>query len=125
MLKKKLGLEVIEREGLWVNPYFKIPSTLVIPEGVKKIGLYTFSDCEKLEKVLIPKSVKYIMFGAFLDCKKLREVVIPENIEEIGGIAFAGCWNAEIILKKSKIKVGDNAFLNCRGVTYAEEETRD
>ena len=128
MLKKKLGIEAIEREGLWINSFFKISSTLIIPEGVKEIGLYTFSNCEKLEKVLIPESVKYIRYGSFLDCKKLREVRIPESVKGIGNIAFAGCWDAKIILKNPKSEfeyIGEDAFLNCKSVTYAEEETRN
>ena len=127
MLKKRLGIESIEREGLWVSSYFKISPTLVIPEGVKEVGLYTFSNCRNVEKVLIPESVKYIRFGAFMDCKKLREVVIPRNIEEIGDVAFAGCWDAEIILRKPESEfrfIGSSAFLNCRSVEYAKEETR-
>ena len=128
MLKKRLGTEAIEREGLWIKRYFKISSTLIIPEGVKEIRLYTFSNCEKLEKVLIPKSVKYIRFGSFLDCKNLREVEIPESVEVIENIAFAGCWDAKITLEKPKSKfeyIEENAFLNCKSVTYAEEETRN
>ena len=47
MLKKRLGLEAIERDnsftgGVSVKTYFKIPSTLIIPEGCEKIGAGAF-----------------------------------------------------------------------------------
>ena len=43
MLKKRLGLEAIERNnsfsgGVNVETYFKISPTLIIPEGCVKIG---------------------------------------------------------------------------------------
>ena len=79
MLKKKLGINAIERDWeIWRNvSYFKIPSTLIIPEGCKRIGMYAFWGCDKLERVEIPKSVK-----------------------DIGSWAFGGCRNATITLKK-------------------------
>lgn len=125
MLKKKLGIEATEREGLWINPYFKISSTLIIPEGVKEIGLYTFCNCEKLEKVLIPESVKYIRFGSFLDCKKLREVKIPESVKGIGNIAFCDCHR----LKKVEIPEGveeiwDCAFYGCEEATITLRKSK-
>lgn len=110
MLKKKLGLEAIERDnsftgGVSVKTYFKIPSTLIIPEGCEKIGE-----------------------GAFWGCGTLLEkVIIPESIEEISGRAFWGCDETKIIIEKpiGKIKcVSALAFNGCRYVSYAKEKTR-
>lgn len=150
MLKKKFGLEAIERNWyvggrLAIN--FKIPSILTIPKSVKKVGDFAFCNCEKLKEVEIPegveeigycafencpelweveipKSIKIIGSLAFWNCRELREVVIPENIEEIGNSAFENCKNAIIILKKHN-KVwkgfGFDAFLGVRDV---KEEIR-
>ena len=96
MLKKKLGIHAIERDwGVIYRPYsyYKLPSTLTIPEGCKKVGGYAFWSCDKLGKV-----------------------VIPGSVEKIGEFAFWGCDNAEIKLMKLKKRrlIGVCAFKNCK-----------
>ena len=96
MLKKKLGIECIERDD-WafynIEDYFKISSTLIIPEGCKKIGDWAFEYCDRLEKV-----------------------IIPESVERIGIKAFWKCRNATVILKKPKREfkeIEEDAFFWC------------
>ena len=127
MLKKRLGVEAIERNWyvggrLAIN--FKIPSILTIPKSVKWIGGFAFCDCWWLEEVVIPVSVEYIGDYAFEDCRELREVVIPVSVEYIGDYAFEDCREATIILKKPEKNfkyIGNSAFLGVRDV---KEEIR-
>ena len=87
--------------GGCVGNYFKVPSTLIVPEGCEKIGHFAFEFCSRLE-----------------------EVKIPKNVEEIGYRAFGECNNATIILRKleSEFKeIEDEAFY---GVRYVKEEIR-
>ena len=145
MLKKKLGIEAIERS--WVleekdNSYFKIPSSLIIPEncvqvgcrvftnctslkeviiskGCKSIGIEAFYGCRKLEKLVIREGVTDIEHSAFSDCKKLREVIIPNSVEVIGSFAFKDCWNAEITVGKPESEFeyfGFGVFNGCKRV---------
>lgn len=124
MLKKRLGIEAIERDkslldGVNVGTYFKVPSTLIIPEGVKEIGDFAFEFCTNLKEVKIPESVEEIKKYAFCGCKELKEVIISKNVEEIGSRAFGGCNNATIILRKleSEFKeIGNQAFYGVRDV---------
>ena len=107
MLKKKLGIEAIEKnwKHIFISYYYKIPPTLIIPEGCKRIGV-----------------------EAFKNCWWLKKVVIPESVEIIGNHAFYECISATIILKKSKRKfkgIGWSAFYYCKSVEYAEKETRN
>lgn len=95
MLKKKLGINAIEREWNPIcNPYkyYKIPTTLIIPEGVKEIGRFAFYRCERLREVVIPGSVKKIGDWAFKDCEdveiKLEKLKKSRLIERF---AFASC----------------------------------
>ena len=105
MLKKRLGIEAIERD--WENFLgnliycYKISSTLIIPEGCRVIGERSFENCVRL-----------------------KEVKIPESVKEIGISAFWMCDNAEITLKKAKSEfiIGKDAFYNCKSVEYVEEE---
>lgn len=118
MLKKKLGSEGIEinwpllkREG--VQTYFKVPTTLIIPDGCESIGDGVFYDCVCLREVVIPESVERIGDWAFGGCNRLEKVVIPESVEKIGEYAFAYCEKATVILKKHKKgfeKIGRYAF---------------
>lgn len=129
MLYKKLGTEAIERnwECDGVNNYFKIPSTLIIPKSVWKIGKRAFESCEKLREVVIPKSVDVIGYRAFQWCVNLKKVEIPNSIWKIETSAFYNCYNAEIILKKpeSQFRIGCNAFWGCKIVVdYVNEKTR-
>ena len=104
MLKKRLGVEAIERDGC-KRTCFKISSTLIIPEECVRIGWSSFWRCERLKKVNIPRSVK-----------KLEHY------------AFWGCRKATIILKKPRSKFeffGDDVFKGCKDVKYAKEKTRN
>ena len=152
MLKKRLGIEAIERN--WGNrkpipSYYKIPSTLTIPEGCEKIGMRAFQDCNVLERLKIPGSVKSIGVWSFLRCYGLKEVVIsesrdyvainysafylcknlekvkiPRNVNKIGGLAFMGCEKAEIVLEINKDRaIERDAFAGCR-CKYVEKENR-
>lgn len=141
MLKKRLGIEAIERD--WENFLgnliycYKISSTLIIPEGcrvigersfencvrlkevkipesVKEIGDFAFEGCYELEEVVIPESVVKIRYGAFWNCLELKKVVISEGIKEIGDYAFRYCEKLEKVeIPKSVEEVGISAFWRC------------
>ena len=49
-------------------------TTIVLPEGLKKIEVGVFSDCTNLKSVTIPKSVTYIGHTAFFNCKSLTDI---------------------------------------------------
>lgn len=126
MLKKKLGIEAIERDWCWfIIDRFKTPSTLVIPEGCKRIGCHAFSGYKELRNVVIPESMKLIENSAFCGCYKLEEVIIPKSVEAIGNYAFDRCKEAVIILRKPKSEfryIGLFSFDGCRDV---KEEVRN
>lgn len=50
-------------------------TTVVLPEGLKKIESYVFYECENLAEVAVPASVTTIEAGAFKECPKLTLVV--------------------------------------------------
>lgn len=97
MLKKRLGVESIERN--WscmvenLTNYYKIPSTLNIPERCVRIGSWAFWCCGELEEVIMSDGIEEIGEGAFAGCWNLEseDVVIPESVKEVGDMAFSGC----------------------------------
>lgn len=119
MLKKRLGLEAIERSRLFSS--IKIPSSLIIPEGCVRIGNWAFWGCRWLKEVIIPKSVVEIGMCAFEGCERLEKIEIPESVKEIGFEAFENC----IKLKKVKIpesvkRLGYATFKNCKNLREIE-----
>ena len=128
MLKKKLGLEAIERDfeawRKYMSAYFKVPSTLAIPDGCERIGKYAFL-CSRLEEVIIPKSVYVIRVGAFEDCDKLKEVVIPEGVVRIEEFAFNGCKKLEkVVISESVEYIGISSFCWCNEAVVTLKKPR-
>ena len=65
--------------------------SVIIPEGVKKIGASAFSYCANLTSVTIPKTVEVIGNYAFSQCKNLTFIKIPEGVKKIGAFVFTIC----------------------------------
>ena len=122
MLKKRLGIEAIEINWNtkidYIYDYFKIPTSLIIPDGCKRIGNSAFECCKSLREVIIPKSVKWIDGNAFSNCKKLEKVIISEGVEEIWHHAFDSCDKLKkVVIPKSVERIGYKAFCHCRRAT--------
>lgn len=84
---------------------------VVIPNEVKKIGAYAFSNNEDITSITIPGSVKIIDECAFIVCTKLKTVSIESGVEEIGTGAFSGCKAlSELIIPNTVVSIGDNPF---------------
>ena len=124
MLKKKLGPEAIERDWSWIKGLmdcFKIPSSLIIPESVKRTGDYAFDQCWYLRKVEIPRSVEEIGGAAFRGCN-LEEVEIPEGCKYIGSNSFCGCIELErVVIPKSVELIGYCAFYDCNATIILQK----
>ena len=98
-------------------------TTVVIPEGVEKIGPYAFANLTALKKVVLPSTLKTISQGAFYGCTSLTTVEGLENVQFINQYAFAGCNLKGDITLGSATAVADYAFAyneNLDGVTLSE-----
>ena len=71
--------------------------TLIIEDGVTRIGDYTFRDCSGLTSVTIPNSVTSIGYYAFYYCSGLTSVTIGNSVTSIGLDAFYGCDNIKTV----------------------------
>ncbi len=65
--------------------------TLVIENGVERIGARAFSGCTSLEYVKIADSVDYISISAFEGCSSLTTLILGKGVEKIGENAFSKC----------------------------------
>ena len=67
--------------------------SVVLPEGLKTIGVEAFVSCTSLKSVQIPDSVTYINDYAFRGCTALESIHIPASVEMLGANPFLNCTN--------------------------------
>ena len=93
-------------------------TSIIIPNGVTKIGDDAFFKCNKLASVTIPNSVTSIEGLAFYECSSLTSITIPNSVASIGGSAFAYCSSLNnIIIPNSVTAIGGSAFSSCSSLT--------
>ncbi len=90
-------------------------TSIVIPEGVKSIGVNAFIG-NNLISVKMPSTLESIGKSAFAESCSLKEVDMP-NVKTIGDWAFCGCDSLEkIILPDGLEQIGDDAFGWCKNL---------
>lgn len=92
--------------------------TILIPEGIKKIGANTFGGCNNLEEITIPDSVTEIGIGAFSGCTSLTDIKIPSEIKKLNGAIFENCSKlTKFHIPEGVLRIEGNAFANCGSLT--------
>lgn len=107
--------------------------SIVLPEGIQRIGDSAFDGCKKLTGITLPKSLQSIGKGAFYGCEGLTSITLPEGLRRIRSNAFHGCKGlTSVTLPESLQKVAYNAFYECNNLTiyapagsYAVEYARE
>ncbi len=93
---------------------YKPLTTVTLPEGLTKIGVYAFSGCLSLKSVSLPSSLTWICEGAFNRCKSLTTLSLPNNLKDIGDSAFYDCAKLSTITLPENLKtIGNKAFNGC------------
>lgn len=88
-----------------------------LPDGLRIIGDYAFSENSGIEELYIPDSVVDIATGAFRDCTNLKKVKMSSSVKLIASYAFYNCTALEEFTWNSDIKlIADYAFYNCRAL---------
>ena len=94
-------------------------TSVVIPNGVKEIGVSAFSGCTSLESVVFADSVNKIKWFAFRDCTALKSVTFGKGLNEISENAFWNCDSLESIILPENVKtLAPVSFLGCSGLKY-------
>ena len=65
--------------------------SIIIKEGITKIGKNAFAGLTKLESVNFPEGLEKINESAFLHCLSLEAIELPSTVSEIGKNAFSNC----------------------------------
>ena len=93
-------------------------TTLVIPNGVTRIGSRAFSSCNALEEIILPNTLTYIGISAFAGCSKLLHIDLPESLTTIDERAFNQTNMESITIPYSVIFIGEYAFSGCTDLMY-------
>ena len=90
------------------------PRSVVIPEGLEKIGNYWFVFAD-IESVEVPASVTEIGAGAFYQCKKLKSAAFADDskLRAIERLCFALTGLEEVIVPSSVTAMENHAFSHC------------
>jgi hypothetical protein len=100
----------------------KTITSVVIPQGVTKIGSRVFWYCTSLASVTIPNSVTEIGRWAFEDCTSLASITIPNGVTAIGDSASAGCTSlASVTISPIKRRFDRDSFDNCPKLNLASQ----
>ncbi|MBR4749943.1 MAG: leucine-rich repeat domain-containing protein [Abditibacteriota bacterium] len=108
------GTEAISRTAF----YDARVKRVVLPDGLKRIGVGAFRGCRELESINIPSSVTRISGNAFLCCKKLSDIVLPDGLTSIENRAFYYCKSLKSInIPRGVTSICECAFDGCEGLT--------
>lgn len=99
--------------GDWAFSNNETLTDVVIPEGVTAIGEQAFSYCYELVSVSVPDSVRSIGEYAFGDSVRLKDVRIPEGVKSIGHGTFTGTAITEMVVPEGVTAIGSMAFQGC------------
>ena len=104
----------------WSSWDSKIKS-VVIEDGVTRIGAYTFCFMESLTEVSIPNTVTSIGHSAFWDCTALEKIYIPNSVTSIGTYAFLQCGSlAEVNIPDSLETIDEGVFDQCSSLAHID-----
>lgn len=74
-------------------------NSIIIEDGVTKIGTYAFANCSNLTSVTIPTSMKTLAKYAFSNCTNLTSVTIPSSVSSLGQNLFYSSGITDLYLE--------------------------
>lgn len=99
---------------------------ITFPEGLLTVGEFAFSECSSLKAIALPDSVQHIHYNAFEDCDSLESVSLGTNVKLISRRAFENCAKLQTLVVAGGVpRIADEAFTRCESLYMitASEET--
>ena len=95
--------------------------SVVIEDGVTRIGAHAFLGCSSLTKVIISNSVTSIGHEAFRDCGALTKIDIPNSVTSIGTYAFVNCTSlVDVNLPNGIETIESGLFDGCSSLAHID-----
>ncbi len=110
--KRVVALDYTFADNSWIK-------SVIIPEGVTRIGNSVFYNCPNLESVSLPSTVTAIGSDAFCLCTALSgEIRLTDRLETLGDFAFQSCVSLQrITLPGSLTSIGEDIFADCSSLS--------
>ena len=90
-----------------------------VPDGVKRISSFAFSEVSTFKTVNIPDSVTLIEEAAFSGCDSIVSIDIPKNVTSIEPYTFSSCRSLKTVTFSGCVEViGDHAFSSCTSLEH-------
>ncbi|MCR5503603.1 MAG: leucine-rich repeat protein [Lachnospiraceae bacterium] len=87
---------------------------LVIGDGIKKIGKYSFYSMQNLTEVTFGTDVTEFGNNLFQDCKSLQTITLPAGLTTVGSCIFEGCTGlTSITIPESLTGISNGMFSGC------------
>ena len=97
---------------------------ITLPGRIQEIPAELFKDCSSLTTIILPEGLKKMSTGTFQGCKSLAEFTFPAGITEIPANTFAGCSELRYFtLHTGTKKIGSEVFEDCTALEYIEIPT--
>jgi len=108
-------------------------TSIVIPEGLSKVGAYTFYKCCGIDEVTLPQGLKTVDHHAFLGCVNLKRVYVPSleswldlQYADDQSTLFGDSSEGHLYINGKEVKsvqllsgttqIGPYAFYGCTGI---------
>lgn len=120
-------------------------TSVSLPEGIKYLGVETFTGCTSLEEITIPSGCQLSYDSAlFANCTSLKTVNLPDGISELANAMFKNCISLEtftipdgvtriprelfvgctslkeVVLHDAVTYIGNSAFYGCSSLKYID-----
>ena len=113
--------EFVYGEDVTTAPWGKNVKSVVIEDGVTRIGAYAFTGCTSLTDVNIPNSVTSIGRGSFQYCTALQKINIPNSVTSIGTYAFSECTSlSDVNIPESIVTLEEHVFHRCISLEHID-----
>lgn len=112
---------VIKKDEIIITGYIGKASVVRVPKAIGElpvtvIGADAFRDCSFLTKIILPDGIKSIGDYSFCNCG-LTEFTFNDRVTKIGRHAFYNCRGLKTLYLPGMIRdIGDGAFKNCEEI---------
>ncbi|MBQ9460677.1 MAG: leucine-rich repeat protein [Clostridia bacterium] len=119
-----LGYAVMENGSVGVqcsvpwSGYAADIKTVVVDEGITRIGKYSFYDCTNLTGVKLSDTVKLLGASSFRGCSSLKTFNIPAGLEDMEEEVFINCRS----LSSFSADIKNYSFSTVDGLLYSKSK---
>lgn len=107
-------------ETNWFPHFFNVASQITsftFGDKVQSVPNAICVEMSNLQSIIIPNGVKVIGIDAFYGCTGLTSITIPNSVTTIGDQAFYGTNISSVIIPANVTSIGVNVFKTCANLT--------